>query len=255
MNVSTSSEQSWLSKTKKNNLANNSLMVLVTPQLRLFSAFGIKQIHQSSGLQKKSREGRIVAHGCSALPFGSWQQPVTIIWSHTTCIHCIHSPYPLPTSPSLPTHCCILLTKASNFLPFHGPSPLSIHMWSLFSFWKFSDSFPTFRLFSNYSSPHPQLKVLWQRQTLARCFASFMSALLGPERMLAEYWISSEIIQLQWKLPIYKPLCILTVHTQYNFLSCESGTQLLRVAKSLLCFNTVFPVLLCKAVGAISSLK
>lgn len=100
--------------------------------------------------KKSPGEGRTVVHGWSFWPLSSWQWPVTTICSYALCIHCILSPHPLPTSPSLPTLLCILLTRASNFLSFHDPSPISIHMWSLFSFWKFSDSFPTFRLFSNY---------------------------------------------------------------------------------------------------------
>lgn len=57
-------------------------------------------------------------------------------------------------------------------------------------------------------------------------------------------WISSENIQLQWKLSIYRPLCILTA--THDFLGWQSGPQLLTIANSLLFVNTVFPLLLAK---------
>lgn len=127
MNVSLSSEQSWLDK--RNNPTNNYPMNFVSAELRFFSAFGIKQIHQSSSLQKKTtKEERIVVRDCLALPFSSWQHPVINLCAHAMCIHCIPSPHPLPTSSSLPTQPCILLTKASNGFPFHDPSLISIHM-------------------------------------------------------------------------------------------------------------------------------
>lgn len=164
------------------------------------------------------KKGTIAVHGCSALPFGSWLLPLTITCSHTKCSHCIPSPHPFPTWPSLPTHPFILLTRASNILTFHYPSPISFYTCILFSF--FCNSLITFWLsgyFQIASYPPPRLKVLCQRQTLVRCFDPSMTAILGPERMLTEYRISSEIIQFQRKQPIYKPLCILIVHAPYNF--------------------------------------
>lgn len=100
-------------------------------------------------------EGGIVIHSCSVLPFSNWWQPVTVICSYVLCILCLPTLHPLLTSPVLYTHPCILFTKASNFLPFHDPSIVSIHLWIFFfSFWKFPDSFPSFRLISDcFPSP------------------------------------------------------------------------------------------------------
>lgn len=169
------------------------------------------------------------------------QQSVTIFCSYASCICCIPTPQPLPTSPSLSNHSCILLTKTSNCLPFPWSQACK---YSHAKFVFLLEILIVFQLSGCFQITSPlQLKVLWQRQTLARCFAPFMSVLLGSERMLAEYWISSEILQLQWKLPICRPLCILTVHTRYDFLGRESGSQLLTIASSLFFVNTILPFL------------
>lgn len=181
------------------------------------------------------------------------QQSVTIFCSYASCICWIPTPQPLPTSPSLSNHSCILLTKTSNCLPFPWSQACK---YSHAKFVFLLEILIVFQLSGCFQITSPlQLKVLWQRQTLARCFAPFMSVLLGFERMLAEYWISSEILQLQWKLPTCRPLCILTVHTQYDFLGRESGSQLLTIASSLFFVNTVLPFLPCEAVGTTSSLE
>lgn len=132
---------------------------------------------------------------------------------------------------SLPPHS----SPASNIsYPLHSPL-YSIHQgfklspfpWSqhckyslvdFFFFFLFGSSLILFHLSGWFQIASPlQTKVLCQRQTLARCFVPFISVPLGPEKMLPDYWISSEIIQLQWRLLIYRPLCILTVHIQWFF--------------------------------------
>lgn len=158
MNVSTSSEQSWLSKTKKNNLANNSLMVLVTPQLRLFSAFGIKQIHQSSGLQKKSQWRK----NCSTWLLSSALRQLATASDHyliTHHMHSLHSQSSPSSNITFPPHSLLYSThqglKLSPF-PWSQPSkyPHVKFVFFLEILWFLSNFQAVFKLFF----PPPPIK-------------------------------------------------------------------------------------------------